>query len=135
MEATLVNAVLIIVSILFGILTLIIKYLKFKQDQEQTEEKTSRSFDRLSTLLKDAGSEIEKMEQEVSAKSKRVQELEELSKRFDSLNSMKEEQVKAIREELSSALKESSNSNRIWTIVIGAIWFAIGLFVRGFLGF
>lgn len=101
----------------------------------KTEEETEEKFERLSKILREAGSEIEKMEKEIKAKGKKVRELEELSQRLDSLASLKEKQVQAIREEFSSVLKESSKSNRLWTIIMGALWFILGLIVRGFLGF
>jgi Flp pilus assembly protein TadB len=125
-------------SIIFGILAMILQYYAYrrgKKGERKREEETEKRFDRLSNILKEASSEIEKMEKEIRVKGKKVQDLEELSKRLDNLASLKEEQVRAIRQEFSSALKESSKSNRIWTVLIGAIWFIIGLIVRGFLGF
>ena len=86
-------------------------------------------------MLKNAGSEIEKLEAEVNTKSKKLNELEEVSKRLETLVSLKEKQVEAIRQELMASLKQSNRSNRLWTIAIGAIWFVLGLIVRGFLRF
>jgi len=101
----------------------------------RNEEKTSEKIDRLSNLLKSASSEIEKLDEEVTHKSKKLKELDETSKRLDSLVSLKEQQVEAIRDELKATLNKSNRSNRIWTILIGAIWFILGLIVRGFLRF
>jgi septal ring factor EnvC (AmiA/AmiB activator) len=107
----------------------------FSRRKKRTEERTSEKIDRLSNLLRSAGSEIEKLEVEVTSKSRKLDELKEVSKRLETLVSLKEEQVEAIRQELKSTLKESNRSNRLWTIVVGAMWFILGLIVRGFLGF
>jgi uncharacterized protein YoxC len=101
----------------------------------RSEKKTSEKIDQLSNLLKSASTEIEKLEEELTSKSKKLQELNDTSKRLDQLVSLKEEQVEAIKQELKSTLKESSRSNKLWTIAIGAMWFILGLIVRGFLGF
>lgn len=106
-----------------------------KKSEKQAVEKTSEKIDRLSNTLKDAGKEIEKLEREIKSKSKRVAELDGLSKRLNSLASLRDEQVEAIKKELKSTLKESNRMNRMWTIVIGALWFVLGLVARGFLGF
>lgn len=91
--------------------------------------------DRLLSILKTASSDIKKLEKEVKVKGKKVKELKELSENLESLVSLREKQVKAVRRELSSILKKDRTSNRIWTIIIGAIWFILGLVVRGFLAF
>ena len=122
-------------STIFGLLFSIFGDLGRRRREKRTEERTSEKIDRLSKMLKNASSEIEKLEEEVGVKSKRLEELDEVSKRLDSLVSLKEEQVEGIRQELKTTLKESNRSNRMWTIVIGAMWFILGLVVRGFLGF
>ena len=123
-----------IVSILLGIVGAIVSYY-FSKRSAKNEEKTSVRIDRLSSVLKKASSEIEELENEVKNKSKRLQELDDHSKRLEGLLSLKEEQVEAIRQELRATLKENSRSSRIWTILIGAIWFIVGIAVRGILGF
>ena len=106
-----------------------------KKKEMQAVERTNVKIDRLSNMLKEAGNEIEELEHDIKAKSKKVAELDELSRRLDSLASLREEQVEAIKDELRSTFKESNRLNRMWTIVIGAIWFILGLIVRGFLRF
>lgn len=124
-----------VLTTILGLLFSILGDLGRRRREKRTEEKTSEKIDRLSKVLKNASSEIEKLEEEVSVKSKRLEELDEISKRLESLVSLKEEQVEGIRQELKTTLKESNRSNRMWTIAIGAIWFILGLVVRGFLGF
>jgi len=106
-----------------------------KKKERQAVERTSEKIDHLSNILKEAATEIEKLERNIKTKSKKIAEMDELSKRLDSLISLREKQVEAIKKELKSTLKESNRSNRIWTIIIGALWFVLGLIVRGFLGF
>jgi peptidoglycan hydrolase CwlO-like protein len=117
-----------------GIIGLIFSGIGLRRNKRR-ENKTSEKIDHLSKILKDASSEIEALEDEVKTKSKRLQELDEHSKRLETLLSLKEEQVEAIRQELRTTLKENNRSNRIWTVLIGAFWFLFGLIVRGFLGF
>lgn len=127
-----------IASALIGIFSVVLGTISFmlsNRGQKRTEEKTSEKIDSLSNLLKNASSEIEKLEMEVTSKSRKLEELNEASKRLETLVSLKGEQVEAIKQELKSTLKESNRSNRLWTIVIGAMWFILGLIVRGFLGF
>jgi len=97
--------------------------------------KVEREVDRLLNTLKTASSDIKKLEEDVRVKGKKVKELTAISESLESLVSLREKQVKAVRQELSSILKKDSRSNRIWTIIIGAIWFVLGLVVRGFLAF
>lgn len=125
------NVVAVTITAVIDILISIL----FRRRKKRTEERTSEKIDRLSNLLRSASSEIEKLEVEVTNKSKKLDELKEVSKRLEALVSLKEEQVEAIRQELKTTLRENSRSNRIWTIVIGAMWFILGLIVRGFLGF
>ena len=49
--------------------------------------------------------------------------------------SLKQEQVEAIQTQLKTALTENTKKNRIWTIVIGAIWFILGVIVRSIFRF
>ena len=128
-------AAAVIVAVVAATLNYVIyDRLKGKRERKREEEAEER-FERLSKILREAGSEIENMEREIKAKGRKVRELEELSQRLDSLASLKEKQVQAIRQEFNSALRDSSRSSRLWTIAIGAIWFVLGLIVRGFLGF
>jgi len=129
------STILAAIASLIGIIVQYLTYRRRKKQEEQTVEKTSQKIDRLSNMLKEASSEIEKLEEEIRTKSKRVQELDNLSKKLNSLASLREEQVQAIKDELKSTLKESNRLNRVWTILIGALWFILGLIVRGFLGF
>ena len=91
--------------------------------------------DRLLNTLKTASSDIKKLEEEVRVKGKKVEELKELSERLESSVTLRERQVKAVEQVLSSILKKDRTTNRIWTIIMGAIWFVLGLVVRGFLAF
>ncbi|MCJ7759573.1 hypothetical protein MUP59_00320, partial [Candidatus Bathyarchaeota archaeon] len=79
------------------IMQAVILYRQRKR-QRRTEERTSERIDRLSKVLKDASSEIDKLEREVNAKSKKLEELNTVSKRLDSLVTLKEEQVEAFRQ-------------------------------------
>jgi len=106
-----------------------------KEKAQKREEEAFVKFDNLAKTLKDASSQIKEMEKVVQAKGKKVKELAEIAEQLESLSSMREGQVEAVKQELKSILKESSKANRIWTVVIGAIWFVLGLIVRGFLGF
>jgi gas vesicle protein len=129
------NLILSVIGLLAGVITTIIGAYEISRSGERTEKGTKEKIDSLANLLKSAGSEMEKLENEVTSKSKRLQELDETSQRLDTLVSLKGKQVEAIREELKTTLKESNRSNRIWTILVGAIWFILGLIVRGFLRF
>jgi gas vesicle protein len=124
-----------ILGVIFTFVGAIIGYYYNSKKERRITAKTSEKIDRLSNLLKSAGSEIQKLEAEVTSKSRRLEELNETSKRLETLVSLKGEQIEAIRQELKSTLKESNRPNRLWTIVIGAMWFVLGLFVRGFLRF
>jgi len=124
-----------ILGIFLGIVGTIVGYYFSSKRERRTTVKTSEKIDRLSNLLRSASSEIEKLEMEVTNKSRKLEELNETSKRLETLVSLKGEQVEAIRQELKTTLKENNRSNRMWTIAIGAMWFIIGLVARGFLGF
>jgi uncharacterized membrane protein len=130
-SVTILQIILSVIAALFGAIVTILQERRQKKNQEKTSEKIGR----LSNVLKKASSEIEELEDEVKKKSQRLQELNEHSKQLETLMSLKEEQVEAIRKELTATLKENSRSNRIWTILIGALWFVLGLIVRGFLRF
>jgi len=129
------NLLLSILGVVFGVLSSILSWLHTKSEKKKTDAKASEKFDELSNLLKTAGSRIKEMESEIEDKRRRVTELEKLKNELDGLVSLREEQVTAIRAELTSIMEKSVRRNRIWTIAIGAIWFVIGLIVRGFLGF
>jgi chromosome segregation ATPase len=135
MSSILSEAVLGVTAAIASLIAQYINYRRHKRREEQTVENTSQKIDRLSNILQEASSEIEKLEEEIRTKSKKVQELDRLSKRLDSLASLREEQAQAIKDELKSTLKESNRMNRVWTILIGALWFILGLIARGFLGF
>lgn len=121
-------------SMVAGILGLLVSVYMIKRSNKR-EMKTSDKIDRLSNVLKKASSEIKELEEEVNVKSQKLRELDEHSKRLETLLSLKEEQVEGIRKELRATLKENSRSNRIWTVIIGAFWFIFGLILRGLLGF
>jgi|SRR5271157_962673 len=130
------------VTLLAGVIATYVDYNMVRKHQKQTQVRTSEKIDNLARVLRNASSEIEKLETEVTNKSrrlqeqnKRLQELDETASRLDSLVSLKENQVEAIRDELKATLSESNRSNRVWTIVVGAIWFILGLLLRGFLRF
>jgi flagellar motility protein MotE (MotC chaperone) len=125
----------ITLSVLAGLASVVVDHYSTRRRTRQTQILTMQKTDRLLDLLKGASSEIEKLEKEVTSKSRKLQEIEETMKSLDSLMSLKEKQVEAVREELKAILKESNRSNRIWTILVGAIWFTLGLIVRGFLSF
>jgi len=131
----LISLASVIVSLIVGILGTLLGWILQKTQKKKTEEETSEKFEELSNLLKTAGFKIKEMESEIESKRRRVKELEKLKKELDGLVSLREEQVTAIRAELTSIMEKSARRNRIWTIAIGAIWFVIGLIVRGFLGF
>lgn len=133
-EIELVN-VLNLIAFVAGVLTAVFGYYELRRNARQTETRTKEKIDRIANVLKSASSEIEALKKEVTSKSKKLQELDKTSKRLDSLLSLKEKQVEAIRDELKTTLKESNRSNRMWTILVGAIWFILGLIVRGFLHF
>ena len=99
------------------------------------QPKQAKKFDDLASVLEKAALEIITLEQEVSAKSKKLQELNEHSKQLEDLLSLKQEQVEAIQTQLKTALTENTKKNRIWTIVIGAIWFILGVIVRSIFRF
>lgn len=124
-----------IVPFTVGIILSILASILRAQEKRKTEKKASEKFEELADLLKSAGSKIKEMEDEIESKRRRVKELEKLRTELDGLVSLREEQVTAIRSELKSLMDASARSNRVWTIVVGAIWFFIGLAVRGFLGF
>jgi peptidoglycan hydrolase CwlO-like protein len=123
------------VGLIIALFTIVVGGYELATSGKRTETKTKDKIDELADVLKRAGSEIEKLEKEVTSKSKKLQELDETSKRLDSLMSLKEKQVEAIRDELKATLTQSNRSNRAWTILIGAMWFILGLIIRGFLRF
>jgi len=129
----------VLASISIGLALSTIAEILFNRKRKKTQEKTSEKIDRLSNVLKKASSEIEALEDEVKNKSIKLQELDDHSKRLETLLSVKEEQVEAIKIELGAMLKETNRTNRKWTILIsaslGAMWFILGIVVRGFLGF
>lgn len=116
-------------------LLLIAGLILFRGSGKNTAEITSEKIDHVSNLLKTASSEIEELNKQVTDKSRKFQELEERSKKLENLVSLNSKQVEAIKHELETTLKDSNRSNRFWTIAIGALWFIIGLIIRGFLGF
>lgn len=129
-------------ALLAGILSVLIEYFSGKRRRRETEAKTSKKFDDLRNLLSDASSKIKQMEDEITrmqseidVRRKKVDELDKIKKELNALVSLKEEQVTAIRNELNSLMAKNARQNRIWTIIIGAIWFVSGLIVRGLLGF
>lgn len=124
----------LVLSVFVGIFSLLIRLLSLRREKKETEEKTSQKFEELSSILKTASTKIKEMEREIEDKRRKVEELTELKKELDALSSLREEQVAVIRGELNSIIEKSAWKNRIWTIVIGAIWFIIGLVVRGFVG-
>lgn len=108
----------------------------YKRPAKMRKPKVERvEVDRLLNTLKTASSDIKKLEEDVRVKGKKVKELTEISENLESLVSLREKQVKAVEQVLSSILKKDRTSNRIWTIIMGAIWFVLGLVVRGFLAF
>ena len=109
-----------------AILVLILGRLHYSMDSTIEQLKT-RTFE-----LQHAK---EQMEKEIDEKRRRAKELEELLERLNSIVSLKEEQVSAIRSEIDSILKRNAWRNRIWTMLMGAVWFVLGLIVRGLLGF
>lgn len=125
----------IALSTLVGIIATVLSMYSRKRDELRTEEKTSKRLELLSSLLKEASSEIEKMDRDIEVRSKRLQEKEDKLRELESLLSLKDDQVNATKEEPSDTLKDSNRNNRIWTILIGAIWFSLGLVVRGLVGF
>ena len=130
-EARSLDIVGFIVAFLSTLLTI---YFAMRQKKE-TEKKADEKFTELSNLLKTAGSKISEMEKDIENKRLKVKELESIRKKLDALVSLREEQVTAVRMELKSIMDKSAQRNRIWTIIIGAVWFVIGLIVRGLLGF
>jgi len=68
-----------------------------KKKERQAVERTSEKIDHLSNILKEAATEIEKLERNIKTKSKKIAEMDELSKRLDSLISLREKQVEAIK--------------------------------------
>jgi len=123
------------ITIIFGVITTLFRFRSQRQEKKETEKKTSEKFEELSNLLKTASSKIKEMENEIEDKRHKVKELEKLRKELGALVSLREDQVTAIRTEFKSIMDASARRNRIWTIIMGAFWFIIGLFVRGFLGF
>jgi len=124
LSAFLVSVIIIVILTIVGV-----RYYK----KYATE--TSEKIDDLANVLKKASSEIITLEQEVSAKSKKLQELNQHSKQLEDLLSLKQEQVEAIKAQLKTTLTENTRKNRIWTIVIGAIWFVLGVIVRSIFRF
>jgi len=122
-------------SAFVGVLTALFVYILRSKEKAKTEKKTSEKLDELGSVLKESSSLIEQMEKEIDEKRRRAKELEGLLERLNSVVSLKEEQVSAIRNEIDSLLKRNAWRNRIWTMLLGAIWFVLGLIVRGFLGF
>ena len=125
----------IFVTIIAGLIPILIRVLSLRREKKETEAKTSEKFEELSNLLKTAGSRIKEMENELEDKRRRVKDLQKMRKELDELVSLREGQVNAIRTELKSIMEKSARRNRIWTVIIGAIWFVLGLIVRGFLVF
>lgn len=123
------------VSLMAGILSLLLGYLVAKWQKKETEQKTDEKFAELSNLLKTAGSKISELEKDIEDKRLRVELLESLREKLEALVSLREGQVTAVRTELKLIMEKSARKNRIWTIIIGAVWFVIGLIVRGLLGF
>ena len=156
-----IEIILAIISTVFGIVSVIIRSREFRKSAQRLRQKILgleeearemgidtfphraparigfkvEKIDHLLSLLKLASSEIKRLDEDVRVKGKKVKELKELSENLESLVTLREKQAKAVRREISSALKENNRSNRIWTVIIGAIWFVLGLIVRGLLGF
>jgi len=130
------SEILPIVSVLVvGLLSLVGALYSISREKKETRKNTSEKFKELSDLLMTASSRIKEMENELEVRRRRVKKLEKLRKELDSLVSLREEQVTAIRTELNSIMEKFARRNKIWTIIMGAIWFIIGLVVRGLLGF
>jgi peptidoglycan hydrolase CwlO-like protein len=124
LSAFLISFIIIVILTIVGV-----RYFK------KNATKTSEKIDDLANVLKKASSEIITLEQEVSAKSKKLQELNVHSKQLEDLLSLKQEQVEAIKVQLKITLTENNRKNRIWTIAIGAIWFILGVIVRSIFRF
>jgi len=112
----------LVASLGVGVIVSLFQLFRNRKREKETEERTSEKFERISNILKEASSDIEKLEGELRAKGKKLEELKELSERLDTLVSLQQVQVDAIRREFSIALKESSKTNSLWTILIGALW-------------
>ena len=122
----------VIAALVASIITIVSSILK-KRQKEEEKEQTSKRLDQLSDILKKASEEIREMEIKINDKRKKVEQLEKTAKELDELISLREGQVNAIKAEIKAIMEKSSKRNRIWTVLNSAIWFVLGIFVRGFL--